>query len=388
MDVDLEFGEAVRGVAGVAAAHADEVDRDARLPLEAVGALKEMKALSVMVPPEFGGPGVSLRAIADGCYELGRACSSTGMAFAMHQIQVATLLRHLDAGPWFEEYLGRLVAEQRVIGSVTSEVGIGGDMGHSIAAVSEVEGESGVLCFEKRATTVSYAVASDDFLSTLRRSPEAKETDQVLVMHSADQTELEQTSEWDTIGMRGTVSPAYVVRAKFGPEQVMAGNYGLMLTETIVPLTHIFWSHAWLGIATSAFERGRAFVRAQAHRNPGVPSSSARRLAVVMSDLSLLRSEVHRALDDFLAWDAVEGRAPLSTMAAELRFNNLKLGATRQTQKICLDVLDAIGMAAYRNNTPYSVGRQLRDALSGPLQVTNERIAHYDAALLTISKAV
>ena len=61
------------------------------------------------------------------------------MVFAMHQIQVATLVRHVDGAPWFEAYLRELAREQRLIASVTSEVGTGGDMGRSIAAVTPTE---------------------------------------------------------------------------------------------------------------------------------------------------------------------------------------------------------------------------------------------------------
>ena len=45
------------------------------------------------------------------CFELGRRCGASAMVFAMHQIQVATIVRHLDGAPWFEAYLREVVAE-------------------------------------------------------------------------------------------------------------------------------------------------------------------------------------------------------------------------------------------------------------------------------------
>ena len=50
------------------------------------------------------------------------------MVFAMHHIQLLTIVRHLDADSWFESYLHRQVAEGRLIASVTSEVGTGGEL--------------------------------------------------------------------------------------------------------------------------------------------------------------------------------------------------------------------------------------------------------------------
>src|SRR5205085_346065 len=155
VDRDQAFLEAMRSIAqDVAAAYVTEVDRDARFPTEAVDALRNSGALSALIPTELGGGGVSLAAVARGGYELGRRCSATAMVFAMHQIQVGTIVRHLDGVPWFEAYLGEVAREQRLIASVTSEIGTGGDMGRSIAAVTQ--GEGGHLEFVKQAPTVSY----------------------------------------------------------------------------------------------------------------------------------------------------------------------------------------------------------------------------------------
>jgi acyl-CoA dehydrogenase len=120
----------------IAAPNADAVDREARFPVEAVDALKSIGALGAFVPRELGGPGVPFATIAEAAYELGRTCAASGMVFAMHQIQVATISRHAVPGSFFAEYLRELAAHPRLIASVTSEIGTGGDLGRSIAAVT------------------------------------------------------------------------------------------------------------------------------------------------------------------------------------------------------------------------------------------------------------
>jgi acyl-CoA dehydrogenase len=309
------------------------------------------------------------------------------MVFAMHQIQVATIVRHLDAAPWFESYLRELCAEQRLIASVTSELGTGGDMGRSIAAITRSDGDK-TMRFEKHAPTVSYGAYADDLLTTVRRWPEAEPGDQVLVLHRAAETELEPVGTWDTLGMRGTCSPGFVVRARFAEEQVLNAPFSRVMNESMVPLSHILWSHVWLGIATEAFERGRAFVRASARRTPGAPVPAAHNLSKVMSELAMLRAEVECALADFVTYSEDPERRSLATMASILRFNNLKLAASEQTPRICTAVLEVIGIAAYKNDSPFGVGRQLRDALSARLMVANERIHAVDAGLLLIAKEV
>jgi acyl-CoA dehydrogenase len=386
VDRDQAFLDTIRAVgADVAAQHAAEVDVEARFPSETLAALRENQALSAFVPPELGGGGVSFEALADACLELGRHCGASAMVFAMHQIQVVTIVRHLDDAPWFEAYLRDLVGEQRLIASVTSEVGTGGDMGRSIASV-EPAGD-GIGRFEKQAPTVSYGAYADDLLTTLRRSPDAEPGDQVCVLTRSGQHSLEQTGSWDPLGMRGTCSPGYVVRAEMPLEQVLPTNFARVMNESMVPVSHILWSHLWLGISSDAFARARAFVRAAAKRKPGEPLPAATRLSQLMSELSLLRAEVFSGLREFVDASA-EDRSRLSEMATILRFNNLKIAASEQAPRVCQGALGVCGIVGFKNDTPFSVGRHLRDTMSACLMVANERIHQTNASLLLIAKEV
>jgi len=387
---DLETREVVlatvRRIADdVAAAHADDVDVDARFPSEAIEALREARLLSALVPESMGGGGVPFETVAEACFELGRRCGATGLIFAMHQIQVATIVRHLDDAPWFESYLHDLSSEQRLLASATSEVGTGGDMGRSIAAVT-VE-DDGSCTFEKKAPTVSYGAYADDILTTLRRAPDAEPGDQVIALTHASQMQLEPTSTWNPLGMRGTCSPGYVITARFAPEQVLPTPFARVSAETMVPAAHILWSHVWLGIATDAFDRARGYVKALAKQKPDARPPAATRLSQLMSELSLLRAAVDSGLREFA--DASNGdREQLATMASALRFNNLKIAASEQAPRLCQGALSICGIAGYMNGTPYSVGRHLRDSLSACLMVANERIHDTNASLLLIAKDV
>lgn len=214
-DADPVLLDGVRRIAAeVAAAHADEVDREARFPSETLAALREERALSALVPRGLGGAEASLEAVALSCFELGRRCAASGMVFAMHQIQIACLVDHRAGGEWFDGYLREVVAEQRLIASITSEVGTGGDMGRSVAAVSAPD-DTGRVRFEKQAPTVSYGGHADAFLTTVRRAPEAEPGDQVAVLTRRGQMDLEPQGTWDPLGMRGTCSPGFLAGAAF-----------------------------------------------------------------------------------------------------------------------------------------------------------------------------
>jgi acyl-CoA dehydrogenase len=387
-DVDAALLDATRRIADeVAAANAIEVDREARFPVETITALREARALSALVPAELGGAGASLPAVAAGCFELGRRCGASGMVFAMHQIQVACIVDHRGAGaPWFDDYLRELVAEQRLIASITSEVGTGGDMGKSVAAVSEPDA-AGNASFVKQAPTVSYGPYADAFLTTVRRSPTAEPGDQVAVLTRREQMEMEPQGTWDPLGMRGTCSPGFIAKAEFSTDQILPVDFSTISAETMTPVSHVLWSHVWLGIATDAFDRARAFVKAAAKRKPGEPLPAAIQLSGVMSELSLLRAEVGLGLREYCDMRGAD-RARLTELATILRFNNLKIAASEQAPKVCQEALGVCGIVGYKNDTPFSVGRHLRDAMSARLMVANERIHTTDASLLLIAKEV
>ena len=114
MSADAALVDAVRRIAiEVAAVHSGAVDREARFPSETLDALRAEGLLSAFVPARLGGRGASLQAIADATFELGRRCASSAMVYAMHEIQVHSIVRHHEDSRWFTDYLRRAVTEQR-----------------------------------------------------------------------------------------------------------------------------------------------------------------------------------------------------------------------------------------------------------------------------------
>jgi acyl-CoA dehydrogenase len=379
--------EALHDVLPVVERHAGEVDRAARYPAEALDALRSVGALSWLIPIEFGGEGLGLDQIADVTCELARRCASTGMIFAMHQIQVACLVRHGLQSLWVRNYLRRIAREQRLLASATSEVGVGGNVRESIACLTPVgTASSQVLKFEKKATTVSYGAYAEGLLTTLRRAPDADSGDQVLVATDLSETTLEQTTEWDTLGMRGTCSPGFVVRAKCRVDQVLPAPFSTISAETMVPVSHILWSHVWLGIAADAFDRAQSFVRQQARQNTGTVPPTASKLSELSVRLDQFHNLVNASTSEYLACADGEDRDKLSTIGFAIHINNLKIAASEAVVEICAGALRICGILGYKNNGPYSVGRHLRDSHSGALMVANDRLQATNAALLLVHR--
>jgi len=372
--------EAVREIARqVAGPAATAVDRDARFPREALAALQAAKLLSAHVPVALGGFGSDIVELGQMCEALGQRCASAAMVFAMHQVQVACLVRH-GTTPFFQGYLEELVHGQRLIASVTSEAGVGGSVRTSICPIERLP--DGSCTVRKEGTVVSYGEAADELLITVRRSAESVAGDQALVLARKSQCGLELLGTWDAMGMRGTCSPGYIVSARFGDEQIVPAPFADINAHTMVPWAHILWASAWLGIATDAVARARAFVRDTGRKLGGTPPTAAR-LSEVSTQLQLMRVQVRAAAASYaeLAARPDGGASELSSVASAVQLNHLKLSASRLVADICTQALRITGTTGYRNDTPYSVARHLRDAHSAALMIGNERIHAANGAL-------
>src|SRR4029078_12177309 len=84
--------------------------------------------------------------------------------------------------------------------------------------------------------------------------------------------------------------------------------------------------------------------------------------------------------------EASADRDRLTTMASILRFNNLKTAASEQAPRVCQGAMGICGIVGYKNDTPFSVGRHLRDTMSAALMIANERIHERNASLLLLAK--
>ena len=85
-------------------------------------------------------------------------------------------------------------------------------------------------------------------------------------------------------------------------------------------------------------------------------------------------------------FDALPSPEALSSIGWALKFNRLKISASEAMPRIVHGALQIIGIMAYKNDSPLSLGRPYRDSLSASLMISNERIAAKSAALLLVHK--
>jgi acyl-CoA dehydrogenase len=363
------------GVCAIAARHAMAVDSDARFPAEAFAALRDARLMGVLVPHELGGEGATISEIASICHLLGRNCASTGLIYAMHLIQTACIVQH-GRTAWHRDILHQAAAEQFLLASATTEAATGGDLGRSECAIRT---EGSQFDIEKNGAVISYGDHADMVLVTTRRSPDAAATDQVLAVVPRRQFVLTRTAGWDALGMRGTCSNTYRFRGHGHTDQILPTPYGDIQNDTMTPFAHLTWSSVWLGIAVDALSRARLYLR-------GKPNATPAHTQLVQANATLqqMKADLTTAVRQYQAHLATPDRAV--SFALLMMMNNLKITVSTGVVQIVQQALSICGIAGYRNDTPFSLGRHLRDALSAPVMVSNDRITAGMGKMLLVQR--
>jgi acyl-CoA dehydrogenase len=356
-------------VAAVAAAEADDVDRAARFPRAAIDAARQQGLLGVQIPRELGGHAASIFDVTDMCYTLGRACASTAMIFAMHQTKIACLVRHGMGSDWHETLMRRVAAEQLLLASSTTEGQNGGNVRSSAAAI---ERTGSGISLTRSATVISYGAEADGVVTIARRAGDAAASDQVLVAFTRENYTLDRTLEWETLGMRGTCSAGFELKATGSAAQIFPEPYERIHAQTMTPIAHLCWSSAWAGIAAAAVDRAQSFVRKAARGAGGQMPPGAPHFTAAKMSLTKLRAMITSTMDAYAIREHDE--AALSSLDFQSSINLLKVEASELAVATVLSAMRACGLTGYRNDGDVSVGRHLRDILSAPLMINNDRI--------------
>jgi acyl-CoA dehydrogenase len=308
----------------------------------------------------------------------------------MHQTKVACVTRHGlgnigqsnvgQSSTWHQHLLRRLHGEQLLLASSTTEGQSGGDVRNSAAPITR---NGSRISLERQATVISYGKAADGIVTTARRSADAPSSDQVLVAFLKPDYTLEPVSGWDAFGMRGTCSEGFKLTASGSSEQILPVSYDKIHAQTMMPVAHLLWSSAWAGLAAAAVTRARDFVRKAAQRSGGTLPPAAAHLTRANASLRALRSLISTALRRF---EAASADPPmLETIDFQTGMNLLKVNASELAVTAVMSAMQTCGLSGYRNDGEFSIGRHLRDILSSPIMINNDRILANVAAASLLS---
>jgi acyl-CoA dehydrogenase len=184
--------------------------------------------------------------------------------------------------------------------------------------------------------------------------------------------------------MRGTCSVGYLLRAEGFADQVLPEPYERIHNQTMAPYAHLYWSSTWQGIAAGSFRRARAFVRHASRNSGGRMPPGAAHLTRARVTLETLRGAVQAGLATFNRYASEpEG---LTAAHVQLALNFLKVEASELAAATVMSATRACGLAGYRNDGEFAMGRYLRDILSAPIMIHNDRLLANAEAVVLMSE--
>jgi acyl-CoA dehydrogenase len=308
-------------------------------------------------------------------------CASSALVLAMHLIEAFNLVRHGDSDA-LRDITSRVGQGTMLLANANSEVGGGGDVSRS---KSFLGGDSSPWTWEKECLAISYGVYADAILSMARRSETAPDTDMVYVLVEKADYDLQPTSEWDTLGLRGTCSRGYHVRAQVRDELIFPVPFSTVANDGAGQMRQLILSAVWVGLAEAALDRAHAFVRASARKAIGTVPPGALRVSELAGDVQACRSLLETAANRL---DSLRDAGSLENGVMTIQLRNLKVTTSKLAAKVATGSLEVVGIMGMKRDGPFSVERIVRDAHGGLVMVSNDRFLHDNAQFLLVAKEI
>lgn len=365
----------------VAGPSADDVDRLARHPVEALDALKAEGFMSALLPKELDGGGASLAEVVGAVRALATHCASSALVLAMHSIEVVVLARH-GATPSLRRLARDVAADGLLLANANSEVGLGGDIGRSLCALDR---STEPWSLDKQALAISYGESADAIVTVARHDTGATESDQVYAACQKGTYTLDPLSEWDTLGLRGTCSRSFRIHAEVDPDLVFPVPFSTIANQGGGQARQLLLSAVWVGLAEAAAARAHAFVRAAARKSIGTTPPSAMRLAEIAGEIQSARSLL---VAQALRFGWLEAAGDLENAGFVMALRNLKVTTSTLAVRTASASLSICGIMGYRRDSDFSLDRIIRDAHGGLVMIGNDRQLGDNAQMLLARRQI
>ncbi|WP_159881524.1 acyl-CoA dehydrogenase family protein [Paenibacillus puerhi] len=384
-----ELIESAREAAKIISGYANEVDEYALFPINSLNELKKRKLLSILVSKEDGGGGATLETVSRIAQIISSSCLNTGVIWSMHCQQVAILMKHLY-GAHRQELLHRLVSEQLYIASITTEKGKGGNIFSSISPLTKL-GDEWLL--QRTAPIVTGGQYGDLFLIYMNgNSSDHSAHDVVIALVERSNAKLTYTTNWNSMGMRGTGSVGMEIEASIEDHQIIKSEKGFkeIALQTVVPIGHISLSASWLGAAKGVFEKLIAIMRKPVNRtkfnmNSDMLFEKLGRIRLKLDVVDNYLKEMIRQYDN-----ASSDENLFQTNHFSIQINNLKIVASEMLYEAVDEMINLAGVTyGYTKNDAIPLERTLRDIKSARLMyrndlllITNGKLSLFEKRLL------
>ena len=229
------------------AAHYDETSTH---PVESWRALWENGLLAMAVPRQYGGLGLDMPTYVMVVEALAQGCTNTAMTVHMHSV----VQRYINAlaSPEVKAWLyPEVVEEGRMFGSWGSEPGRRGGSG-VVQTVIAPEGDGFVINGQKHFCTMAGGAYRYMVHCSMEGLDGSYGVTMAMVPHDAKGLKI--TGEWNTLGMRGTVSPSVSFDGCWVPARAVMGRPGQSERVGVGQGFGLGYAAVYLGAATRALD--------------------------------------------------------------------------------------------------------------------------------------
>jgi alkylation response protein AidB-like acyl-CoA dehydrogenase len=342
------------------APRAAEIDRDAKNPVESWRDLWKAGLLAGAVPTAHGGLGLDMPTYVAVIRTIAQGCASTAMTLHMH----STVMRFIEAlgteaqqRRWFAD----VVERGHLFGSWGSEPAVSLSRTLLMETAVRAEGNDYVVDGVKHFCTM--ALGASHYMVWCALDGETDMGKALLqIVIPAEAPGIATDGKWDTLGMRGTYSPAVTLTNVRVPRDAAMGQPGGALQIGVIEGFALGYAAVYIGLAEAAFDFAVDYARKRVVKPENVPVAND---PTVQRHLGALR--VHLDAARLVLEDSAAGWADADLAARALLANRAKLLGTELGLEVTEKVIQIVGgRGAYREFPAERAFRDLRTSTLMP----------------------
>ena len=237
------------------APRAADYDAKATHPLESWRDVWRAGMLGMGIPRRFGGLELDMPTYVEVVERLASGCTNTGMTVHMH----STVTRFIDALCTDEQksfYFREVVEEGKLFGSWGSEPET---RGGTAMRLTTIVARNGGYAIDGVKHFCTMAGGAHRYMIHCSSGAEDPLESQWLALLPHGAPGIEQTGDWDTLGMRATVSPAMRLNNCFVGPDALLGKAGEAPRTGVTQGFGLGFAAVYLGAARAALDFIREF---------------------------------------------------------------------------------------------------------------------------------
>jgi len=239
---------------------AQEVDREARFPIETFKQLGKLDLLGLPIDAEYGGAGADYRSYAIAVEEIGRACGSTGLSYAAHVSLGTNPIKLFGTPEQKKKYIPKLCSGEYIGCWALTEPGTGSDASAQ-KTTARLEGDHWVLNGTKQFITNATHADVNIIMAMTDKTLGRKGISCFIIEKDTPGFYVSKVEK--KMGMRGSPTASLTMEDCKIPKENIVGEVGDGYKQALMTLEggRISIGALALGIGQAAFDAALAYAK-------------------------------------------------------------------------------------------------------------------------------